>query len=161
MNIPVNAVLISWVIACGLGCIPLGSSAAFLNIQTIGNSGLLVSYIICIGCRLYHRNFVGPYGTLSTPPPFFLGKIGGNLINTIAVLFLTCFVVSDMFPPAPNPTIQTANWSPLALGGTIVVALICYIWLRKTYLGAGVSRDLVEMVDVDMEAEAKSFDKQV
>jgi choline transport protein len=153
--------MISWIIACGIACIPLGSAAAFLNIQTIGNSGLLVSYIICISCRLHHRNFVGPHGTLSQPPPFFLGKVGGNVINTVAILFLICFVVSDMFPPAPNPTVETMNWSSLALGGTICVALICYIRLRKTYLGAGVGNDRVEMVIMDAESETKSFDKQI
>ena len=83
------------------------------------------------------------------------------MINTVAILFLICFVVSDMFPPAPNPTVETANWSPLALGGTIVLALTCYIRLRKTYLGAGAGNDLVEMVNVDMESETKSFDKRV
>jgi len=165
MNIPINAVLISWVIACGLACIPLGSNAAFLNIQTIGNSGLLVSYIICISCRLYHRNAVGLYGTLTSRPPFFLGKIGGNLINSVAIGFLICFVVSDMFPPAPNPTVETMNFSSLACGGTIVVALICYIRLRKSYLGADVGNARVEMVNfepVDVDAsETKSFDKRV
>ena len=165
MNIPINAVLISWVIACGLACIPLGSNAAFLNIQTIGNSGLLVSYIICISCRLYHRNAVGLYGTLTSRPPFFLGKIGGNLINSVAIGFLICFVVSDMFPPAPNPTVETMNFSSLACGGTIVVALLCYIRLRKTYLGADVGNARVEMVNfetVDVDAsETKSFDKRV
>jgi choline transport protein len=161
LNIPINAVLISWVIACGLACIPLGSTAAFLNIQTIGNSGLLVSYIICISCRLHHRNTVGPYGTLAHPPPFFLGKWGGNIINTVAILFLTCFVVSDMFPPAPNPTVETMNWSSLALGGTICLALLCYTRLRKSYLGAGIGNGRVEMVNLDTVSESKSFDKQV
>lgn len=161
LNIPINAVLISWVIACGLACIPLGSTAAFLNIQTIGNSGLLVSYIICISCRLHHRNTVGPYGTLPEPPPFFLGKWGGNIINTLAILFLTCFVVSDMFPPAPNPTVETMNWSSLALGGTICLALLCYTRLRKSYLGAGIGNGRVEMVNLDAVSESKSFDKQV
>jgi choline transport protein len=161
LNIPINAVLISWVIACGLGCIPLGSTAAFLNIQTIGNSGLLVSYIICISCRLHHRNTVGPHGNLLKPPPFFLGKIGGNIINSIAVCFLICFVVSDMFPPAPHPNTETANWSPLAMGGTIVVALICYIKLRKSYLGAGQGNARLELINMNAETETKSFGKEV
>jgi choline transport protein len=161
LNIPINAVLISWVIACGLGCIPLGSTAAFLNIQTIGNSGLLVSYIICISCRLHHRNTVGPHGKLLKPPPFFLGKIGGNIINSIAVCFLICFVVSDMFPPAPHPNTETANWSPLAMGGTIVVALICYIKLRKSYLGAGQGNARLELINMNAETETKSFGKEV
>jgi hypothetical protein len=161
LNIPINAVIISWVIACGLACIPLGSAVAFLNIQTIGNSGLLVSYIICIGCRLHHRNSVGPYGTLPHAPPFFLGKWGGNIINTVAICFLTCFVVSDMFPPAPNPNTVTMNWSSLALGGTICVSLLCYSRLHKSYLGAGIGNASLAMVNLDLETETKTFDKKV
>ncbi|KAA6408426.1 MAG: amino acid transporter [Lasallia pustulata] len=135
-NVPVHAVLLTWLIGCGLGLIPLGSTAAFLNIQTIGNSGLLISYIICIACRLHHRNTVGIYGNLPAKPPFTLGKWGGNIINTVALLFLLCFLISDMFPTAPNPDTSSMNWNSLVLGVTVVIAGISYIWLRKTYLGA-------------------------
>ena len=154
---------LSWIISCGLACIPLGSTVAFLNIQTIGNSGLLTSYIICISCRLYHRNLVSSYGRLSEPPPFFLGRIGGNLINSVALLFLFCFLVSDLFPPMPHPDATTMNWSCVALGGTTLLALFCYIWLRKSYLGAGAGNDFVEMVDVGsdeiQDPDVKGFNK--
>jgi hypothetical protein len=66
-----------------------------------------------------------------------------------------------MFPPAPNPTAETMNWSSLALGGTICLALLCYTRLRKSYLGAGIGNGRVEMVNLDMVSESKSFDKQV
>jgi choline transport protein len=156
-NIPINAVFLTWLIACGLALIPLGSTAAFINIQTIGNSGLLVSYLICISCRLYHRNAVGLYGNLGKPPSFFLGKTLGNVVNTLAILFLFCFLVSGMFPVFPNPTVETMNWSSLALGSTLIISIISYVWLRKTYLGAGVGGS-VELVD--MQLDGKSFDRQ-
>ncbi|KAF7511450.1 hypothetical protein GJ744_004639 [Endocarpon pusillum] len=157
--IPIHAVFLTWVIGCGLALIPLGSTAAFVNIQTIGNSGLLVSYIICIACRLYHRNAVGPYGSLVKPPPFFLGKTLGNVVNSLAVLFLICFLVSGMFPVAPNPTVETMNWSSMALGSTLIIALVSYVWLRKTYLGPGVgSVGSVELAD--METDGKIFDRR-
>jgi choline transport protein len=144
-NIPIHAVFLTWLIACGLALIPLGSTAAFLNIQTIGNSGLISSYLICIASRLYHRNAVSVYGSLGKRPSFFLGKRLGNVVNVAAILFLICFLVSGMFPAAPNPTVSSMNFSSLALGSTLVVAMISYVWLRKTYLGAGVgvSVDLV------------------
>jgi choline transport protein len=156
-NIPINAVFLTWIIACGLALIPLGSTAAFVNIQTIGNSGLLTSYAICIGSRLHHRNAVGPYGTNAKPPAFFLGKMGGNIINTLAILFLICFWVSGMFPSGPSPTVESMNWSSLALGLTLIIAMISYIWLKRTYLGAGVG-NTVELLD--MEVDGKSFDQR-
>lgn len=155
-NIPVNAVILSWFIACCLALIPLGSTAAFINIQTIGNAGLLSSYAICIAARLHHRNAVGPYGTHSKPPAFFLGKTGGNIVNVLAIAFLICFWVSGMFPSAPNPTVESMNWSSLALGLTLLLAMVSYIWLKKTYLGAGVG-SIVELLDVD--ADGKAFDQ--
>lgn len=157
-NVPVNAVFLTWLIACGLALIPLGSTTAFLNIQTIGNSGLLLSYLICISCRLYHRNAVGPYGSLCSAPTFFLGKILGNVINTAAILFLICFLISGMFPAAPNPTVESMNWSSFALGATLLISIISYIWLKDTYLGAGVGNN-VELVG--MEIEDKKFDRRV
>jgi choline transport protein len=153
-----NAVFLTWLIGCALALIPLGSTAAFINIQTIGNSGLLVSYLICIASRLWHRNAVGPYGNLTKPPSFFLGKTIGNIVNTIAILFLLCFLVSGMFPVEPNPTVETMNWSSLALGSTLIIAIVSYVWLRKTYLGAGVGSSL-ELVD--MEVNSKNFDRRL
>lgn len=157
-NIPMNAVFLTWLIGSALALIPLGSTAAFINIQTIGNSGLIVSYLICILCRLYHRNAVGPYGNLAKPPAFFLGRTLGNVTNSIAILFLICFLVSGMFPIFPNPTVASMNWSSFALGSTLILALTSYIWLKKTYLGAGVGNN-VELVDTEM--DGKNFDRRV
>ena len=157
-DIPVNAIILTWLIGCGLALIPLGSTAAFINIQTIGNSGLLTSYITCVACRLHHRNSIGPHGKLPQPPPFFLGRTLGNVINTIAILFLFCFLISGMFPVAPNPTISSMNWSSLALGGTVLVAGLAYIVRGKKYLGAGVGAT-VELMDVNV--DSKSFDRRL
>lgn len=148
-NVPVNAVFLTWFIACLLALIPLGSTVAFLNIQTIGNAGLLLSYWICIATRLYNRLTVGPYAHLAKPPKFFLGKMLGNVVNVLALLFLTCFFVSGMFPPAPNPDASTMNWASMALGSVLLIAGVSYIRLHKTYLGAGVGANMMEMDDVN------------
>lgn len=113
--------------------------------------------MICIASRIHHRNAVGPYGNLAKPPSFFLGKTLGNVINSLALLFLTCFLVSGMFPVFPNPTVDTMNWSSFALGLTLIIAIVSYVWLRKTYLGAGFGGS-VELVD--MEVDSKSFDRR-
>lgn len=134
-HIPINAICLTWFIGCCLALIPLGPSAAFINIQTTGNSGLLTSYIICIPCRIHNRNTVGVTGNLPKPPAFSLGRHFGNFLNVIAILFLVVFLVSGMFPVAPKPTTDTMNWSSLALGLMLFIALVSYMRLRKTYLG--------------------------
>lgn len=161
LHIPVNAVVLSWFIGCCIALVPLGSNAAFLNIQTIGNGGLLSSYILCITCRLYHRNAVSVYGTLPKRPPFCLSKIAGNIINCFALCFLVVFLVAGMFPVAPNPTIETMNWTCMALGATVIIALLLFIPLRKSFLGPGAERlPESEMIheDVDTALESKTFD---
>lgn len=150
---PINATILTWLIACGLALIPLGSTAAFVNIQTIGNSGLLSSYVLCIGCRLYHRNYACTYGSLPKHPPFYLGKTRGNIINIVSILFLIVFLVSGAFPVAPRPTFSSMNWSSLALGVTLVIALIAYIPLKKKYLGAGVGPSF-ELGAVDLDGKS-------
>jgi choline transport protein len=122
------------VIGCVIAVVPLGSNAAFLNLQNISNSGLLVSYFISIACRMHNRNLGSVWGNLDSPPPYYLGKTGGNVINTIALAVLIVFLVATMFPTAPNPTVSTMNWTSLALGATVFVAVVSYVWLRKDYL---------------------------
>lgn len=134
-HVPINAVVLTWFIGCVIALIPLGSDVAFINIQTIGVAGLQTSYTLCILSRLYSRNFGRVYGNLSHPPPFFLGKVGGNVINSIALLFLICFLVSCTFPPVPRPSVEDMNWSSVALGGTITIALVTYAIRGKKYLG--------------------------
>jgi amino acid transporter len=156
----VNAIIITYLIGCGLALIPLGSTVAFLNIQTIGNVGLMTSYIICIASRMHHRSTIGPYGHLQKPPPFFLGKIMGHVVNLTAILFLFCFLISSTFPPAPHPTVESMNWSSLALGATITIAATCYIRLHKTYLGPDLGHQ-VERGHNDTESTIKAFGGQV
>lgn len=73
----------------------------------------------------------------------------GDVINVVAILFLAVFLVSGMFPGAPNPTTESMNWSSFALGATLMVAAFSYIWLHKTFLGPDVGT-AVELIDVDV-----------
>jgi choline transport protein len=143
-------------IGCCLAIIPLGSNSAFLNIQTIGNVGLIVSYIISIACRIHNRNFGSVYGNLTKPPPFYLGKLGGNIINSIAIAVLIVYLVSATFPSAPHPTPDLMNWSSLALGATVTVAGLSYIRLRKSYLQHDHSMS-VEPISINMDSKASDY----
>ncbi|KAF2395912.1 amino acid transporter [Trichodelitschia bisporula] len=147
-HVPLNAVLLTLVIGSCIAVVPLGSNAAFLNIQTIGNAGLMVSYTICVAARLHDRN----WGPKRVTPPFNLGHWGGNVLNVLAILFLVVFLVSAMFPGAPNPTTESMNWASLALGLTCLVAGVSYIRLRKNYLAR---RGAVERVDLHVRPDGK------
>lgn len=83
---------------------------------------------------MHNRNYGSVYGNLSKPPPFYLGKIGGNVINGVAIAVLIVYLVSAAFPTAAHPTPNLMNWSSLALGATVLVAGLSYVRLRKTYL---------------------------
>src|ERR1700753_2642287 len=100
-RVPINASVVTCSIGILISLIAGASSFAFLIIQTIGNSGLLTSYVITISCRLYHRNMVNVYGTRSDRPPFFLGKLWGNIINVFAIICALIFFVVGFFPAVP------------------------------------------------------------
>lgn len=139
-HVPINAVVLTWIIGCIIALIPIGSDVAFLNIQTIGIAGLESSYILCVLARLYSRNYGAPLGNLSKPPPFYLGHTLGNVLNTVALMFLICFLTAACFPPAPNPTPESMTWSSAALGATIIIALIAYLFRGQKYMGASTKR---------------------
>jgi len=157
-HVPVNAVFLTLIIGCGLAVIPLGSTSAFLNIQAIGNCGITLSYVVSIACRIYNRNFGSVYGNLSKPPPFYLGKVGGNIINSFAIAVLIIYLVSTTFPTAPHPSPDLMNWSSLALGATILVAGLSYIRLRKTYLSRDHSLPVEAVEAVNVYADQKNLD---
>jgi amino acid transporter len=48
---PLNAMAISLIFTVILTCIVIGSSTAYNVFVTLVNSGLLSSYMICIGCK--------------------------------------------------------------------------------------------------------------
>jgi choline transport protein len=83
---------------------------------------------------MHNRNYGSVYGNLTKPPPFYLGIMGGNIINGIAIAVLIVYLVAAAFPTVPHPTPDLMNWSSLALGATVLVAGLSYIRLRKTYL---------------------------
>lgn len=87
------------------------------------------SYILCILARFCNRNFGhSPYSNLSYPTPLYLGHTLGNAFNVVAIMFLTCFLVAACFPTAPNPTPDTMAWASAVPGGTVIIALVAYMF---------------------------------
>lgn len=130
-----NAAIVTCFIGILISLIAGASPFAFLIIQTIGNSGLLTSYIITIACRVHHRNYVSVYGTRQDRPPFFLGKFWGNVINVFAIICALAFFVVGFFPVAPHPTSSTFNWSIVFYVGIGLLALPVWIFSVRHNFG--------------------------
>lgn len=96
-DIPLNALLVSFVITCLLSLINLGSAVALNAILSLTVGAILSSYIISIGCvalRKIRKDRPLPQARWEMPRGLGLG------VNIGAVAFLiVCYIVS----PRPEP----------------------------------------------------------
>lgn len=126
-----NAVLVSLLCTTLLSCIIAGSSIAFNVITSLGQLGLVSSYIVAIACILAKRL----RGEKLLPSRLDLGR-SGMVVNLIAIAFLLLAFVFLFFPAAPHPTVESMNWSILMFGVIIIFSLVYYyVWGRYTYAG--------------------------
>ncbi|KAI5777063.1 amino acid/polyamine transporter I [Geopyxis carbonaria] len=130
-DVPVNAVLVTLFLSTLLSLIIIGSTIAFNVITSLGQVGLVSSYIIAIACVARKRIVGEPL----LPSKFNLGK-WGLPINMIALAFLSLAFVFLYFPAAPNPTPESMNWSVLIYGSILIVSLGYYYFTgRHVYVG--------------------------
>ncbi|KAJ9142926.1 Amino acid permease [Pleurostoma richardsiae] len=127
-NIPLNAVIITFIITCLLSLINIGSTVAFNAIGSLAVSALLGTYIISFSCLVLRR--------LRGPLPDHRWSLGaaGIFVNVGAVMFLVIVWVFIFFPIEPNPSPVDMNWNAPIFGGTMLFAMAYYlVWGRKTY----------------------------
>lgn len=130
-DVPVNAVLVTLLCTTLLSLIIIGSTIAFNVITSLGQLGLVSSYIVVISCVFAKRI----KGEALLPSRFSLGKFG-FLVNGIALVFLGVAFIFLFFPAAPDPTPASMNWSYLLFGFILGFSLIYYwIWGRHVYVG--------------------------
>ncbi|KAF2747782.1 amino acid transporter [Sporormia fimetaria CBS 119925] len=130
-DIPLNSVLVSFLIAILLSTINIGSSVAFNSIAALGTCALLSSYIISISCiflkRWNNENLL--------PSRFNLGK-AGIWINGGAVVYLVLAFVFSFFPLFPHPTPDLMNWNILIYAVVVIFSLIYFVLKgKKEYVG--------------------------
>lgn len=130
-DVPLPAILFSFVVSCLLSLINIGSTIAFNIINSISVAALLSSYMVSIGCIIAKRLRNEPM----LPSKFVLGKWGLPL-NIISMLFLAFLFVMSFWPTGPRPNAAGMNWSILVYGVIIVVSLI-YFYLRGRHVYAG------------------------
>ncbi|KAK3312091.1 putative GABA permease [Apodospora peruviana] len=131
VDLPINALVFSYVFAVLLSLINIGSLVAFNIVTSLGIGALISSYTLSIGCMTVKRL----RGQTLLPSNFKLGK-AGLAINIFSVLFLFFTFIMIFFPPVPQPDLETMNWSVLVYGGVVVFSLVYYVIRgRHTYLG--------------------------
>lgn len=129
-NVPANAVYITLAFTCLLALIIIGSTAAFNIILSVSATGLFTSYIVCVGCVLAKRLRGEPFPETK----FSLGRVGGVVVNVLALCFLTVAWFFLFFPAVPDPGPAGMNWAVLIVsfvlrdqGGDLADYEICRI----------------------------------
>lgn len=130
-DIPLNSVLVSYLIAVLLSLINIGSGVAFNIITSLGTGALLSSYIVSISCMTIKRIRNEPL----LPTRFSLGR-AGLAVNIFSVLFSCLALVITFFPTSPKPEAATMNWNILVYGAVILFSVVYFIFRgRHRYVG--------------------------
>lgn len=124
-NIPLNAVLLTFVITALLSLINIGSVTAFHAIGSLAVNAILGTYLISFSVMILRR-LRGPL----PPRRWSLGKYG-LFVNLGAIAFLLVVWVFVFFPLAPQVTPETMNWSILMFGSTMLFAVVYYLLVGK------------------------------
>jgi len=130
-DIPLNSVLVTFVVTVILAMINIGSTVALNTIASLGIGAILSSYLVSISCMFLKRFKGQPL----LPSKFNLGK-AGIWVNGIAVMYLSIAFVFTYFPTFPHPTPDVMNWSVLMYGAVVVGSLMYFVIKgRKMYAG--------------------------
>lgn len=131
-DVPVNSILVSWLVSCLLALINIGSTTAFNNVASLSISGVMASYVVSIGCIALKRIRNEPL----LPSKFSLGRKKGLAMNLAALGFISFFFVMVMFPIISDPTIVEMNWCVVMFVGVVALALLHYmVQGRHVYAG--------------------------
>lgn len=127
-NIPLNAVIVTFIITSLLSLINIGSSVAFNAIGSLAVSALLGTYLISF-TFLILRRINGP----ALPPRrWSLGRYG-LAINIGAAFFLAVVWVFVFFPTSVEVTLETMNWNVVMFCGTMLFAVVYYFAYGHKY----------------------------
>ena len=151
--------MITSLVACLIGLINIGSSAAFNDVVSLGVSSLYASYIITESLLLWRRctgairkasdvaNDTGEANQLVWGP-FRLPGMFGILVNAFAVAFGIIIIFFSFWPVTTPVTAEHMNFSVLMTGSVVLFAVLYYVvWARKVYEGPVVEVTHLSMVE--------------
>lgn len=119
-DVPVNAVWLSVLMSFCMALPSLGSIVAFQAMVSIATIGLYIAYVLPTLFRvtLARKSFV--------PGPFSLGRYS-IFVGWIAVLWVATITVLFSLPVAYPITKDTLNYTPVAVGGLLILILSSWI----------------------------------
>lgn len=126
-DVPLNAILTTFLISSLLSLINIGSAVALNSITSLATTSLLSSYIVSTGCMIWRRLTNSPL----LPSKFSLGR-WGLTINIASEAFLLLIFVLAFMPSNPKPTAAQMNWNIVIYGGVTLFSLV-YYFLRGTH----------------------------
>ncbi|KAM6508466.1 hypothetical protein FALCPG4_018317 [Fusarium falciforme] len=126
-DVPINAILTTFLISSLLSLINIGSAVALNSITSLATTSLLSSYIVSIGCMTWRRWTKSPL----LRSKFSLGQ-WGLAINIASEAFLVVIFVLAFMPGNPNPTPSEMNWNILIYGAVTLFSL-AYYFFRGTH----------------------------
>ncbi|KAM3328493.1 amino-acid permease BAT1 isoform X1 [Capsicum galapagoense] len=115
-EVPINAVWMSAFVAFCMALTSLGSLVAFQAMTSIATIGLYIAYAIPIFLRLTLGRKTFSRGR------FNLGRYG-TIIGWISVLWVALISVLFSLPVSYPITDQTLNYTPVAVGGLLILAV--------------------------------------
>ena len=138
--IPLNSILVCFLVNCLLSLINIGSSVAYNAIVSLDAAAIITSYLTCISCILLKRYRREPL----RPRRWSLGKWGAP-VNVLALCFLSMVYFFSFWPLYRDVGFETFNWS-VAIYVAVLIFAVPYYWVygRKVYDGpvVMVKRDL-------------------
>ncbi|KAL8882745.1 MAG: hypothetical protein Q9198_000309 [Flavoplaca austrocitrina] len=120
--IPLNSILVCFIVTCLLSLINIGSAVAFNAIVSLGAAALFSTYAISITCILIKRWRGEPL----RPRRWSLGKWGAP-VNVAAMLFMALFYFFSFWPLFTPTEAATMNWS-IAIYGVVVSFAVVYYY---------------------------------
>ena len=151
--------MITSLVACLIGLVNIGSSAAFNDVVSLGVSSLYASYVITESLLLWRRctgairkatdveSDTGEANQLVWGP-FHLRGLFGILLNAFAVAFGIIIFFFSFWPVTTPVEARTMNFSVLMTGLVVLFAVLYYVvWARKTYEGPVVEVTPLSMVE--------------
>ncbi|KAI9803960.1 MAG: hypothetical protein M1833_000241 [Piccolia ochrophora] len=130
-QLPLNSIMVSFVVTVLLSLINIGSTAAFNAIASLSVVSLFTGYIMSIGCYTWKKLTHQPL----PPSRWSMGRIG-PAVNIFALLWLAFAIIMAFFPIATPVTPETMNWAILVYGAVVIFAVgAFFVRGRKAYSG--------------------------
>ncbi|KAK4862455.1 hypothetical protein LT330_002588 [Penicillium expansum] len=131
LEVPVNALLLSWVGISALALIYIGNETAFYGIA----SGVTVVMVFSYALPIFLRIIYGFEHTNLPPGPFTLG-VWSLPINVFAACWCIYLIIFLCFPTIVPVTAQNMNYAPLIFGASMLVAAgTWWVYGSRLYLG--------------------------